>query len=525
MSRSITLFGAAGAASVLALAASLSVAQPAPSGAAPEADAAGRAVYARACAACHDGGDETAPELDVLTGLGRERVIRALQPGGVMATQAAGLSEDQRGQIAAYLTASPERRAQLAAAEARAKAAADDIAARFPYPTRRVRAERDTPKIPPAPAWPAPKLGEGPFNMESWEQRQLRAVVVARGINTPRALEFLPSGELLVAERTGKIRVLRDGKLDAEPVRGVPQVAVLGTATGFMDIALHPDFARNGWIYLAYHKPAFDGLGVNTIFRGRWNGKEIVEGKEIFVSDDVDALYSKMAFGRDGKLYVTIGCPGVGTDASISRAQLPDDYAGKTLRLNEDGSIPRDNPFIGKAGYNPAIFTMGHRVNLGLAMNPRTGELWVSEHGPNGGDEVNILRAGQNYGWPVSSQGRYYAGAKVEPQPADKPGLSAPHIAFVPSIAPGDVVFYSGDKFPAWRGNLFIGAMRFSEAPRTGHLLRIVLNEQGEQVRSEMLLADLHQRIRNVAQGPDGALWVTTDEGADSALIRLEPGA
>jgi glucose/arabinose dehydrogenase len=203
-------------------------------------------------------------------------------------------------------------------------------------------------------------------------------------------------------------------------------------------------------------------------------------------------------------------------------SQNPCSDAGKVLRLNDDGTIPRDNPFIGKAGYKPAIFTLGHRVNLGLMVNPKTGELWVSEHGPNGGDEVNILKAGQNYGWPVSSEGRYYSGPKFAKR-AD-PALTPPHIAFVPSIAPGDVLFYTGDKFPAWKGNLFIGSMRLSEAPRTGNLLRIVLNDAGEQVRSEMLLADLHQRIRNVAQGPDGAIWVTTDEGADSVLMRIEPG-
>ena len=517
MQRSIAVISA----SALALVASISVAQtPAP----PSAEAAGLRVYERSCAACHDGGDETAPELGQLQALGRDRVSRAIHPGGVMATQAAALSEEQRSQVVAYVTATPGRRAQLAAENAAAAARQAAIAAKFPYPVRRIRAERDRADVLQAPAWPAPKLGDGPFELESWQQRKLRAVVVARGLNTPRALEFLPGGELLIAERAGRLRILRDGKLDPEPVRGVPAVAALGTATGFMDIALHPDFARNGWIYLSYHKPAFEGLGLNTIFRGRWNGQEIVEGKEIFVGDDVDALYTKLVFGPDGKLYATIGCPGVGTDESISRAQDPGDYAGKTLRLDDDGGIPRDNPFVGRAGYNPAVFTLGHRVNLGLAVNPATGELWVSEHGPNGGDEVNILRAGQNYGWPVASEGRYYNGVQVPERPVQA-ALTAPHIGFVPSIAPGDVVFYNGDKFPAWKGNLFIGAMRFSEAPRTGHLLRIVLNEAGEQVRSEMLLTDLHQRIRSVAQGPDGYLWVTTDEGADSVLMRLEPGA
>jgi len=517
MQRSIMLAGAA----ALGLVATVSLAQtPA---AAPEV--AGRMIYDRACGACHNGGDETAPELDRLTALGSDRVLRAIQPGGVMATQGAGLSEAQRAQVTAFVTASPQRRAQLATESAAAAKLRAENSARFPYPVSRIRDPRDNAAVPAAQAWPAPKLGDGPFEFESWEQRKLRAVVVARGLSSPRALEFLPTGELLVAERTGRIRILRNGRLEPEPVAGSPAVAVLGTATGFMDIALHPDFARNGLIYLAYHKPAFGELGLNAIYRGRWDGRAIVEGREIFVGDDVDALYTKLAFGKDGKLYATIGCPGVGTDASISRAQDPGDYAGKTLRLNDDGTIPRDNPFIGRAEFNPAVFTMGHRVNIGLAAHPVTGELWVSEHGPNGGDEMNILRAGQNYGWPVSSEGRYYSGAKVEPQPTGKSGLTPPHIAFLPSIAPGDILFYSGEAFPAWKGNLFVTAMRLGEAPRTGHLLRIVVNAAGEHVRSEMLMFGMGQRIRAMAQGPDGKIWVTTDEGADSVLMRLEPGA
>lgn len=482
----------------------------------------GVGVYQKTCGACHDGGDETAPELEALFTMGRERVTRAISPGGVMASHAAALNAAQREQLLAFLTVPPERRGAMAIA---ARNVGGDMP-KFPYPLKRVRDPRDTATTAPrAEAWPAPKLGDGPFNFESWEQRNLRAVIVARGIDTPRAIEFLPNGDILVAERAGKLRIVRNGKLDPQPVKGMPAVAALGTATGFLDIKLHPKFAENGWIYFAYHKPAYGQYGHNTIYRAKWNGTELVEGKELFVADDLDALYTRLMFGPDGKLYATIGCPGVGTDESISRAQDPGDYAGKTLRLNEDGTIPRDNPFVGRRGYNPEIFTMGHRVNIGLALNPKTNEFWVSEHGPNGGDELNILKAGQNYGWPVVSDGRYYAGNKVSPISSYKEGMAPPHIAFVPSIAPGNLIFYTGDKFPAWKGNVLVGAMRLNEAPRTGHLLRIVLNDKGEQVRGEMLLLDLHQRIRDVEQSPDGYVYVTTDEGADSALIRLEPGA
>jgi glucose/arabinose dehydrogenase/cytochrome c553 len=490
--------------------------------ASPEAQA-GQGVYTTFCAACHNGGDERAPELAELHRLPRERIATALSSTGVMKLQGGMLNEQQRTHVVAFLATAP------AATQARSGPtgpatyrAADGTT--YAYPVRRVRDERDNSDGPRPAAWAAPRLADGPFNFETWEERNVRAVVVARGLTSPRGMEFLPSGELLITERAGALRIVRNGRLEAAPVRGgPPAVAVLGTATGFMDIALHPSFAQNGLIYLSYHKPAHGDLGNNAIWRGRWTGTEIVEGRDIFVGDDVDALYTRLAFGPDGKLYATIGCPGVGTDESIGRAQLPGDFAGKTLRLNDDGTVPRDNPFVGRAGYNPEIFTLGHRVNLGLTLNPWTNEFWVSEHGPNGGDEVNILRRGQNYGWPVISDGRYYSGPKVSPDPV-RQGLTRPHISYVPSIAPGGMVFYTGDKFPHWRRNLFVGAMRMSEAPRTGHLQRIVFNENWEMVRSEILLFDLHQRIRDIAQSPTGDLWVVTDEGADSVVMRIEPG-
>jgi glucose/arabinose dehydrogenase/mono/diheme cytochrome c family protein len=488
--------------------------------------AAGKQVYDGVCSACHNGGDETAPPINTLHTFDKARVSTALSDTGLMALQSKMLTPEQRTHVIAFVTASPAALTKLAAAEKSADPAGLNRSAydaEYPYPVRRIRDERDSADGPRPPAWEAPKLGEGPFRMESWEQRDLKVSIVTRGLSAPRAIEFLPDGAILITERAGSLRIVRDGKLDPTPVvGGPPKVAVLGTATGFMDIALHPDFKTNGLIYLSYHKPRGE-LGSNAIWRGRWDGTKIVDGRDIFLSDDVDALFSRMAFGPDGKLYFTIGCPGVGTDDSIGRAQHPDDFAGKTLRLNDDGTIPNDNPFYGRKGFNPEIFTLGHRVNLGLTLNPWTKEFWVSEHGPNGGDEINILKAGQNYGWPVVSDGRYYSGPKVSPVPF-KDGMTRPHISFVPSIAPGGMVFYTGDKFPAWKRNLFLGAMRYSEAPRTGHLIRIVFNENWEMVRSEMLLADLHQRIRDVEQSPDGYLYVITDEGADSVLMKLEPG-
>jgi glucose/arabinose dehydrogenase/cytochrome c5 len=524
---SSTATPAADTAPQAAPAAAVAAASSAPAPVAVSADAtAGKQVYDAYCGVCHNGNDETAPAMEVLNTLGKDRITTALSKDGLMAVQSGMLNEQQRTHVIAFLSAPAEQRRQLAGADLSTDPTGRNRAAYIegiPYPARRIRAERDSSGGPRPPAWGAPKLADGPFDFESWEQRNLRVSIVTRGLTSPRAIEFLPTGEILIAERAGQLRIVRNGKLDPSPVAGTPKVAVLGTATGFMDVKLHPDFAQNGLIYLSYHKPARGEYGNNAIFRGRWNGKEIVDGKDIFVSDDVDALYTKMMFGPDGKLYFTIGCPGVGTDDSIGRAQKPDDFAGKTLRLNEDGTVPADNPFAGKQGYNPEIFTMGHRVNLGLALNPWTNEFWVSEHGPQGGDEVNILRAGQNYGWPVISDGRYYSGTKVAPVPY-KEGMTRPHISYVPSIAPGGMVFYNGDKFPGWKRNLFLGAMRMSNSPRTGHIERIVFNENWEVIRSEMLLLDLHQRIRDVEQSPDGYLYVITDEGADSVLMKLEPG-
>ncbi|MBK8840069.1 MAG: PQQ-dependent sugar dehydrogenase [Hyphomonadaceae bacterium] len=481
---------------------------------------AGQQVFATYCAVCHNGADDTAPQIDQLHTFQHERVTAALSEGGLMTLQSKALSPEQRAQVIAFITAPVDMGRGGTSTIMTAK---EEYREGFAYPVRSARDPRDSSEVPRPPSWAAPKLGDGPFESESWEQRNLRTTIVTRGLEAPRAIEFLPNGDIFIVERAGTLRIVRNGKLDPKPIAGTPAVnANLGIATGFMDIALHPDFKNNSLVYMSYHKPRGD-LGSNAIFRGKWDGKAIVEGKDIFVSDDVDTFYSKLKFDNKGKLYATIGGPALGTDASMMRAQKADDYGGKTLRLNDDGTAPTDNPFYGRKDANPEVFTMGHRISLGLTMNPSTNEMWATENAPYGGDEVNILRAGGNYGWPVSSEGRYYSGRSISPDPSQN-GITRPHITYVPSIAPGGLVFYTGDKFPAWKGNLFVAAMRMGETPRTGHIERIVFNNKWEPIRNEMLLLDLHQRIRDVEQSPDGYLYAITDEGADSVLLKIEPG-
>jgi glucose/arabinose dehydrogenase len=220
-------------------------------------------------------------------------------------------------------------------------------------------------------------------------------------------------------------------------------------------------------------------------------------------------------------LYMTIGGPGTGPPGSLDRPQHGDDDAGKILRMTDEGKVPPDNPFVGKTGFKPEIYTMGHRTQLALALNPFTNEMWAGEQGPNGGDEVNILRPGRNYGWPFVSDGRDYRGHYLSPTPY-RDGMERPHIVWVPSIALSGMAFYTGDRFPNWKRNLFIGGMREGEIARTGQLQRIVFNDNWDELRRESLLRDLHQRIRDVRQGPDGLLYVLTEEDA-AALLKIEP--
>jgi glucose/arabinose dehydrogenase len=364
--------------------------------------------------------------------------------------------------------------------------------------------------------FPVVPLGDGPFLIDTAEQHKIRVVVMAKGLSHPWSLAFLPDGNMLVTERPGRLRIIRNGVLDPAPVNGVPQV--LGVRLyGLMGVALHPKFAENHLIYLTYTKAPVDGKVSTALARGRFDGSALTDVRDLLETDRWEGAGSgaRITFGRDGMLYMATGA------ASGNYAQEPDSLNGKMLRLRDDGTVPSDNPFVGRAGYRPEIYTLGHRNQLGLAVNPQTGALWSNENGPNGGDEINIIQPGRNYGWPIISNGRTYEGPRVTEVPW-RDGMEPPLVFWVPAIAVSGMAFYTGDRFPAWKGNVFVGSMRTGEIPGTGHLERIVFNDKQEELRRETMLTDLRQRIRDVRQGPDGLLYLLTDEDP-GAVLRIEP--
>jgi glucose/arabinose dehydrogenase len=409
------------------------------------------------------------------------------------------------------------RRLGAAAALALAAGAAH-AQPKWPLDPAQVRAA--TPGIPPGVGWPSPPLGDGPFLVESLrpEHRNLRVVVVARGLQQPWSIAFLPGGDMLVTERPGRLRLIKDGVLDPNPVAGVPPVRS-GGLQGLMDVVLHPQFATNRFVYLSYHRPAGEDAGETRLARGRWENDTLVDVRDIFTTGATGTEGSRIGFARDGMLHMTVSAGGVGPD--VVRSQDPKDYAGKTIRLRDDGSIPPDNPFVNDPRYLPAIYTVGHRNGHSMVLNPWTGELWATEQGPNGGDEINVLEAGANYGWPLVSHGRVYSGPLISPNPTLE-GTKQPLVFWVPSIAVTGMTFYQGDVFTAWRRSAFVGGLREGEVPRTGHIQRIEFNERWEEIRREPLLRELKQRIRDVREGPDGLLYVLTAE-VEGAVLRIEP--
>jgi glucose/arabinose dehydrogenase len=355
-----------------------------------------------------------------------------------------------------------------------------------------------------------------PMEFDTAEGQRIRVVVYTRGLEYPWALAFLPDGSMLVTERPGRLRVIRNGVLDSQAVAGAPasywalESGLPGAVHGFMDVALHPRFAENHLLYLSYTKPLDDKRRTVAVARGRFDGRALSEVKDVWVADEAGT--SRIAFGRDGMLYITT----TGADP-----QDPNTLGGKVLRLKDDGSVPSDNPFVGKPGHRPEVYTFGHRSSLGLAVHPGTGDMWLNENGPNGGDEINILKPGRNYGWPIVSYGRTYAGP-WQSAPPGHAGFEPPIVYWMPSIAVSGMAFYTGNTFPKWKGDVFVGSLRTGEIPGTGHLERILFNEKMEELRRETLLTELRQRIRDVRQGPDELLYLLVD-AKDGAVLRIEP--
>ena len=372
------------------------------------------------------------------------------------------------------------------------------------------------------------RLSDSPTEFTSTAHRF--RVTPIKGLSRPFSIAFLPDGNMLVTERAGRLRIVRNGVVDPRPIAGVPEV-LDQRLKGLQDIALHPRFTENRLIYFTYYKlkPGEKDVATATLARARWDGgAALSDVKDIFVSDAWCATPSaaRIAFDRDGRtLFMAIGVPirlNRPNTAQPEDSQNPANHAGKVLRLNDDGTVPPDNPFVGRAGYRPEIFALGIRNSLGLFVHPQTGELWEHENGPMGGDEVNIIKAGKNYGWPVVSYGRAYSGDPTGDNSGplttehNQPGMEAPFLFWVPSIAPSGFLYYTGERFEGWKGNLFVGGMRGTM------LQRIVLNPKGFPITRETMLTELKQRIRDVRQGPDGLIYLLTDEN-HGAILKLEP--
>ena len=361
----------------------------------------------------------------------------------------------------------------------------------------------------------APQAHGQPKGVKKAPPTKVRVTTMATGLVHPWSLAWLPNGDMLVTERPGRLRILHDGRLDPAPVAGVPKVHAV-RLSGLMEILPHPNYAQNQIVYLTYTKDVADNMVATTLARGRFDGKQLLDVKDILVCDPWagdGGSGARIAWGRDGMLYMTTGA------SNGNAAQEPGSLRGKILRLRDDGTAAPGNPFAGKPGYKAEIYTMGHRNSLGLALNPVTGDMWSNENGPYGGDEINVLKAGNNYGWPLVSFGREYTGPKIA---NFKEGMTGPIVFWAPSIAPSGMMFYTGDRFPQWKNNVFVGAMLGGAAQGYPHLERIVFDENWDETSRQALLVDMKQRIRDVRQGPDGLVYVLTDE-ENGALLRLEP--
>ncbi len=360
-------------------------------------------------------------------------------------------------------------------------------------------------------------VGQGPFYYDTAEGVDIRVRVVARGLNHPWSMAWLPDGSLLVTEKnSGTIRRMVGDALLEAPVEGAPTGAIVSRYKGLLDIAPHPDFANSPYISMSYNKSLPGEKEAIAIARGRWDGTNIQDTQDIFIGEEGTTNGVRLLFGADDMLYVGVYVTTDNPEPHFHTAT----QKGKVLRLNPDGTIPDDNPFVGREGFLPEIYSYGHRTPTGLTLNPTTGEIWETEMGPNGGDELNRLQRGANYGWPLVSLGRAYAGG-WQAQRFQLEDTLNPVAFWMPGISVSSLAFYTGTEFPEWQGDLFLSAMQKGQIPGTGQLVRIKFDERGEEVAQESLLTDLRPRIRDVKQGPDGRLYLLTDE-ADGLLLRIE---
>ena len=345
------------------------------------------------------------------------------------------------------------------------------------------------------------------------EKHAFRVVTLLQGLEYPWSVAFLPDGRMLVTERAGRLRLVgQDLRLDPKPIAGLPDVVATGQG-GLFDVVLHPEYAQNGWIYWAYNAPGAGGWGT-ALARGKLQGSRMTEVQVLFSMQpktrSSQHFGGRIVFDKAGMLYLTLGDRG-----DKERAQKLDDHAGSVIRLYEDGRVPVDNPFAKRVEALPEKWTLVNRNMQGATLHPKTGELWTHEHGPQGGDEVNVMRSGLNYGWPVITYGVNYGFGTRIGEGQTKPGMVQPLHVWVPSIAPSGMAFVSGSKFPQWTGDLLVGALRDQM------LVRLELD--GEKVvREERLLQGLVGRIRDVRMGPDGLVYLLTDS-AEGSLLRLEP--
>jgi glucose/arabinose dehydrogenase len=350
-----------------------------------------------------------------------------------------------------------------------------------------------------------------------------RVVTVATGFVNPWSIAFLPSGDLLVTERPGRLRIVRGGKLLPTPVAGVPEVVARGQG-GLLDVALHPNFAQNGFVYLTYSKPVGGGAATTALYRATFSNDALVDGKDLFVAETKGApghFGSRITFDKRGHVFISVGDRQVAPEGDLPNhpAQLLTNHQGKIIRLMDDGRVPTDNPFVNTAGAKPEIWSYGHRNPQGLTIHAVTGDLWEVEHGPQGGDELNLVEPGKNYGWPVVGFGVNYGPGKAIHSATMMKGMENAKNVWVPSIATSGLLVYTGTKFPEWKGSVFVGGLAGQR------LVRLTLDGQKAEVADN--LVKNQGRVRDVRQGPDGFIYLAVDDqqGKPTAIVRLEPVA